>query len=116
MSISGLERIGVDFDRSLTETYLRELEAFYLGDGWYRDGNVPRVDHYIPFAMHFYGLIYAGLAQDDRAEAAVPGMGPPVRAEHPALVCGRWRDAGLRPQHDLPLCLRRLLGGPRLCR
>ena len=61
----GLERIGVDFDRSLTETYLRELEAFYLGDGWYRDGNVPRVDHYIPFAMHFYGLIYAALAQSD---------------------------------------------------
>ena len=44
----GLERVGVEFDRSLTETYLRELEAFYLGDGWYRDGNVPRVDHYIP--------------------------------------------------------------------
>jgi len=61
----GLERIGVDFDRSLTEHYLQELEAFYLGDGWYRDGNVPRVDHYIPFAMHFYGLIYAALAQGD---------------------------------------------------
>jgi hypothetical protein len=61
----GLERIGVDFDRTLTEQYLQELEAFYLGDGWYRDGNVPRVDHYIPFAMHFYGLIYATLATSD---------------------------------------------------
>jgi hypothetical protein len=61
----GLERVGIDFDRSLTEEYLRELEAFYLGDGWYRDGNVPRVDHYIPFAMHFYGLIYAALATND---------------------------------------------------
>jgi hypothetical protein len=61
----GLERIGIDFDRTLTEQYLQELEAFYLGDGWYRDGNVPRVDHYIPFAMHFYGLIYAALATTD---------------------------------------------------
>ncbi len=61
----GLERVGVEFDRSLTERYLAELEAFYLGDGWYRDGNVPRVDHYIPFAMHFYGLIYARLAPKD---------------------------------------------------
>ncbi|WP_201835882.1 DUF2264 domain-containing protein [Microvirga zambiensis] len=61
----GLERIGVEFDRSLTEQYLQELEAFHLGDGWYRDGNVPRVDHYIPFAMHFYGLIYAVLAPSD---------------------------------------------------
>lgn len=61
----GLERVGVAFDRSITEQYLQELEAFYLGDGWYRDGNVPRVDHYIPFAMHFYGLIYATLAPGD---------------------------------------------------
>ncbi|QRM31646.1 DUF2264 domain-containing protein [Microvirga sp. VF16] len=61
----GLERVGIDFDRTLTEQYLQELEAFYLGDGWYRDGNVPRVDHYIPFAMHFYGLIYAALATTD---------------------------------------------------
>jgi hypothetical protein len=66
----GLEEVGVDFDRSLTERYLEELDGFYLGDGWYRDGNVRRVDHYIPFAMHFYGLIYARLAKGDEARAA----------------------------------------------
>lgn len=67
----GLTRVGVDFDRTLTEQYLEELDGFYLGDGWYRDGNVRRVDHYIPFAMHFYGLIYAKLAEpgDVRADA-----------------------------------------------
>lgn len=61
----GLSRVGVDFDRSKTEAYLDELEAFDIGDGWYRDGPVRRVDHYIPFAMHFYGLIYAVLCKDD---------------------------------------------------
>ncbi|KKC31414.1 DUF2264 domain-containing protein [Devosia psychrophila] len=67
----GLEECGVEFDRSLTEKYLEELDAFYLGDGWYRDGNVRRIDHYIPFAMHFYGLIYAALAKgDDKRVAA----------------------------------------------
>lgn len=66
----GLEEVGVDFDRSLTEKYLEELDGFYLGDGWYRDGNVRRIDHYIPFAMHFYGLIYAKLAEDDEERAA----------------------------------------------
>jgi hypothetical protein len=66
----GLEEVGVDFDRSLTERYLEELDGFYLGDGWYRDGNVRRIDHYIPFAMHFYGLIYARLAKGDEARAA----------------------------------------------
>ncbi|TCL68182.1 DUF2264 domain-containing protein [Rhizobium sp. BK251] len=62
-----LDRLGVDFDRSLTETYLKELDGFYIADGWYRDGNVRRVDHYIPFAMHFYGLIYSRLVDDDHA-------------------------------------------------
>jgi len=61
----GLEHVGVDFDRSYTDRYLQELDGFYLGDGWYRDGNVRRVDHYIPFAMHFYGLIYAALKPGD---------------------------------------------------
>jgi hypothetical protein len=62
-----LDRIGADFDRSLTKVYLQELDGFYLGDGWYRDGNVRRIDHYIPFAMHFYGLIYSKLVDDDYA-------------------------------------------------
>jgi hypothetical protein len=66
----GLEVVGVDFDRSLTEQYLEELDGFYLGEGWYRDGDVRRIDHYIPFAMHFYGLIYARLAKGNEARAA----------------------------------------------
>ena len=66
----GLEECGVEFDRSLTKAYLEELDGFYLGDGWYRDGNIRRIDHYIPFAMHFYGLIYAKLARGDEARVA----------------------------------------------
>lgn len=66
----GLEECGVPFDRALTDQYLDELDAFYLGDGWYRDGIARRIDHYIPFAMHFYGLIYAKLAKGDEARVA----------------------------------------------
>ncbi|MFB9952423.1 DUF2264 domain-containing protein [Rhizobium puerariae] len=66
----GLERVGVDFDRSQTERYLDEMEAFRLGEGWYRDGPVRRVDHYIPFAMHFYALIYSVLAAKDERRGA----------------------------------------------
>jgi hypothetical protein len=65
----GLERCGVAFDRTLTEQYLDELDGFYLGEGWYRDGINRRIDHYIPFAMHFYGLIYAELSGDERRSA-----------------------------------------------
>jgi hypothetical protein len=63
-----LDRVGAEFDRSLTRQYLEELEGFYIGDGWYRDGNVRRIDHYIPFAMHFYGLIYSKLVDDEYAK------------------------------------------------
>jgi hypothetical protein len=64
-----LDHLGIDFDRSLTETFQKELDEFYIADGWYRDGNYRRIDHYIAFAMHFYGLIYAKLSKPDDAYA-----------------------------------------------
>lgn len=57
----GLRHVGADFDQRLTDQFLDELEAFYLGDGWYRDGKFRRLDHYVAFAIHFYALIYAQL-------------------------------------------------------
>jgi hypothetical protein len=59
----GLRSIGADYDQGLDDAYEAELEAFYLGDGWYSDGPIRRVDYYIPFAFHFYGLILATLGQ-----------------------------------------------------
>jgi len=67
----GLSRVGVAFDAAKTEQYLAELEAFRMVEAWYRDGPVRRADHYIPFAMHFYALIYAALSPaDDRRAMA----------------------------------------------
>ena len=66
----GLEECGIDFDRSLTQQYLEDLDRFYIADGWYRDGNSRQLDHYIGFAMHFYGLIYAKLARGDDARVS----------------------------------------------
>ncbi|MBU2867264.1 DUF2264 domain-containing protein [Pacificibacter marinus] len=33
------------------------LNQMYLGEGWYRDGDGNRVDHYVGFAFHVYGLL-----------------------------------------------------------
>ena len=93
----GLERCGVAFDRSLTEQYLDELDGFYLGEGWYRDGINRRIDHYIPFAMHFYGLIYAVLSNDEarsaryreRAKLFAPDIASWFDADGGALAFGR---------------------------
>lgn len=57
----GLARVGVTLDPVPAETYHDELDAFLLDDGWFRDGPLRRADHYVAFAIHFYGLIGAKL-------------------------------------------------------
>ena len=55
----GLMNCGVAVDPAKRNAYLDGLERFALGNGWYRDGWIRSADHYIPFAFHYYGLIYA---------------------------------------------------------
>lgn len=66
----GLERVGYAFDWAPVEEHLVALESYYVDDGWYEDGPTGRYDHYIAFAMHFYGLIYAQLRGDKDPERA----------------------------------------------
>lgn len=66
-----LKKLGLEHDSDNLERRLSELDSFYLGDGWYSDGNRPQMDYYNPFAMHFYGLIYARtMAGEDPERAA----------------------------------------------
>lgn len=92
----GLSHVGVDYDRRLDEKYRHELDGFYLGDGWYHDGDVRRADHYIPFAFHFYGLILAALDGADwtnryreRARLIAGDMARWFADDGPALCFGR---------------------------
>ncbi|MGW0580271.1 DUF2264 domain-containing protein [Streptomyces sp. NPDC002920] len=57
----GLDRVGVAYDHEPIAARLARLETFWLGDGWYSDGPTERRDYYVPWAMHFYGLLYARL-------------------------------------------------------
>lgn len=67
----GFERTGGPVDWDSAEESLASLESNYLGDGWYQDGNFFKTtDFYIPFAFHFYSLIYAGLREDRDPERA----------------------------------------------
>lgn len=67
----GLERVGGPTDWAAAEESLATLESNYLGDGWYRDGEWQKTtDFYIPFAFHFYSLIYAKLRADKDPERA----------------------------------------------
>ncbi|MEV4109056.1 DUF2264 domain-containing protein [Nonomuraea sp. NPDC049695] len=61
----GLDRVGVAHDHDANAARLDRLEEFDLGRGWYTDGPKWQRDYYIPFAMHYYGLIYAALGDDE---------------------------------------------------
>lgn len=67
----GLDRVGVPHDRERVTACLDRLETFACGDGWYSDGPTERRDYYVPWAMHFYGLLYAALAGHRDPERAV---------------------------------------------
>ena len=59
----GLAHVGAKHDEGAMCTALNRLDQFYLADGWYSDGITAQRDYYVPFAMHYYGLIYAKLAK-----------------------------------------------------
>ena len=69
----GLRSVDAPHDPEFTASSLDRLESFYRGDGWYTDGPAGEgspVDYYLPWAMHFYGLLYAVLAGDDDPDRA----------------------------------------------
>ena len=52
----GYSQVNLDLDLEL-------IEGMYLDNGWYMDGNVNQMDYYIPWAMHFYSLIYIAFSK-----------------------------------------------------
>lgn len=53
------QKLGLPDDKECMKDDLGVVEHCYEGDGWYFDGHPGQKDYYIPFAMHYYGLIYA---------------------------------------------------------
>ena len=67
----GLQATGRGSDPRLIDEHFAAIDADYLGDGWYRDGSPTQIDHYVGFAYHFYGLLYASLTPGDTARGAI---------------------------------------------
>lgn len=65
-----LKSVGMPYSEKMLEEYLEGLETFYLGDGWYQDGDSGQKDYYISFAIHFYCLVYAKVMGGEDAERA----------------------------------------------
>lgn len=60
-----LKKLGAAYDSEAMEKALERVEDFYLGNGWYSDGKGEQRDYYIPFALHFYSLIYSKIMEKD---------------------------------------------------
>ncbi len=58
-----LKKMGRKYDDKKLEHYLNGADTFYLGDGWYRDGDSGQKDYYVSFAIHFYNLFYASVME-----------------------------------------------------
>jgi hypothetical protein len=65
-----LKKCGRIYSLEKLEADLQQLDQYYLENGWYFDGYKNQIDYYIPFAMHYYGLIYAKVMEDEDQERA----------------------------------------------
>jgi hypothetical protein len=63
-----LKKLAMPYDEKELESSLAYIEACDIGDGWYEDGVKGQTDYYIPFAMEFYGLIYAIVMKEEDPE------------------------------------------------
>ena len=91
----GLGRVGEPLEPSIAEQAFERVEAFYLGDGWYSDGEPgTAVDHYGAWALHYYSLINARLGARaptarERARSFAPRYLDWFAADGAGLAFGR---------------------------
>ena len=52
--------------RKAIDRGLERIEQWYVGEGWYTDGDGRKFDYYNGWAMHLYPVLHAWLARDER--------------------------------------------------
>jgi hypothetical protein len=60
-----LKKLGRKYKADKLEYYLDGLDTFYLGEGWYQDGDSGQKDYYVSFAIHFYSLFYSMVMEEE---------------------------------------------------
>ncbi|MGP3635636.1 DUF2264 domain-containing protein [Streptomyces sp. 24-1644] len=59
-----LASVGAPYSRQDIESGLDRIEDWYVGDGWYTDGDGRNFDYYIGWALHLYPLLWSRIAGD----------------------------------------------------
>ena len=65
-----LKKCGMPYDPENLARGLARIDSYYSGDGWSTDGASPQKDYYIPWAIQYYGILYAKFAADTDPERA----------------------------------------------
>ena len=65
-----LKKCGMPYDAENMARGLARIDSYYSGDGWSTDGASPQKDYYIPWAIQYYGVLYAKFAADSDPERA----------------------------------------------
>ncbi|MFJ9827386.1 DUF2264 domain-containing protein [Streptomyces sp. NPDC101160] len=81
LTVAGfLQDAGIETDRAAAtiSRSLDRIERWYLGEGWYSDGDNRAFDHYNAWALHFYPVLHAHLAGD---RELLDRHGPRLRAQ-----------------------------------
>lgn len=65
-----LKKCGMPYDPENMARGLARIDSYYSGDGWSTDGASPQKDYYIPWAIQYYGVLYAKFAADTDPDRA----------------------------------------------
>ena len=65
-----LKKCGMPYDPENMARGLARIDSYYSGEGWSTDGASPQKDYYIPWAIQYYGVLYAKFAADTDPERA----------------------------------------------
>lgn len=60
-----LASVGAPYSQSDIDGGLDRIEDWYVGEGWYSDGDGRNFDYYVGWALHLYPLLWARIAGPD---------------------------------------------------
>ena len=65
-----LKKLGMPYSQEHIDANLQACEHMYLGDGWYKDGKLNRIDYYNAWGFLYYYLLWAILDGDSQPAMA----------------------------------------------
>jgi hypothetical protein len=65
-----LKRLGMPYSQENLDERLTACDHMYVGEGWYRDGSINRIDYYNSWGFHFYYLLWMIIDGDSRPDLA----------------------------------------------